>query len=408
MSLVNDVLRDLGGGRRDAIATESVLAGLRAAGQELGGRPPGPCRATLGWSALFAAAALVLWLVAGVDKGAIGGLARALSPGAGAPGDAVAEAAGAGPVKPGPARPPVAPAGPSGGLFDPALARRAPAPSPGPAPRAPAAPAALAGDAMLASAQAQFLAELAAMPAANSAAATGSPPADEPRGPAAGPGTRGPGPAGVPGPERAPGSFARTPRRPAADPGAADYREAAALTRRGRLGAALPLLERVLERDPRHRDARLLKLAILGEVGDEQAVEVFLIESNALFPAEPRFAMPYARLLAGRDRPAQALSVLEAAAPAGAGDAAYQGLLAAVASRAGQHEGAAAAYRRALAVEPGRGDWWLGLALALQASGDSDAVPAALERALADAELDPELAGFARRRLEALGAGGSG
>jgi tetratricopeptide (TPR) repeat protein len=87
---------------------------------------------------------------------------------------------------------------------------------------------------------------------------------------------------------------------------------------------------------------------------------------------------------------------------AGTGDPQLLATLGALYQRQGRAAESAAAYRRALEIEPAVGAWWAGLAIALESAGQPAAAPEAYRRALRFGGLDARLDRYARERLAAL------
>lgn len=86
-------------------------------------------------------------------------------------------------------------------------------------------------------------------------------------------------------------------------------------------------------------------------------------------PSRIAAATRLARLHAEAGRWPDAWRVLERSAPHAAKDAGYLGFAGTVLRQLQRPDDAAAAYRRAIALEPDEGRWWIGLALALDDAG---------------------------------------
>lgn len=106
-----------------------------------------------------------------------------------------------------------------------------------------------------------------------------------------------------------------------------------------------------------------------------------------------------ARLYVAAGRWDEALRVLELSAPFAMKDAEYQGFAGTVLRQLKRAPEATEAYRRAIALQPGEGRWWVGLGMALQDSGRNkeakEAFTAARER---EQTLSPALMKFAEKR----------
>lgn len=106
-----------------------------------------------------------------------------------------------------------------------------------------------------------------------------------------------------------------------------------------------------------------------------------------------------ARLHAETGNWAEALRVLERSAPHARKDAEYQGFAGTVLRQLKRSAEAAEAYRRAIALKPDDGRWWVGLGLALEDAGSrkeaTQAFTAARER---EQTLPPALRKLAEKR----------
>lgn len=116
-------------------------------------------------------------------------------------------------------------------------------------------------------------------------------------------------------------------------------------------------------------------------------------------PARVAAAMRLARLHAeARDWPA-AWRVLERSLPHAGKDAEYQGFAGTVLRQLKRAPESAAAYRRAIALRPEDGRWWLGLGLALDDAGRKQEARQAFAAARERSEsLPPVLQKLAERR----------
>ena len=178
-----------------------------------------------------------------------------------------------------------------------------------------------------------------------------------------------------------------------------DFRRARELLTKGRDEAARRLLETLLERAPKHVAARQTLAALLADAGQVREAERILAEGHTLFPENAWFAQNLARLQAARGDTGAAIATLRESLAAPDVDADYAATLAGLLVRAERFADAEPLYRKALASRPRQGTWWMGLGLALQASGKADEARDAFERALASGNLPDDLAAFVRGRL---------
>ena len=90
--------------------------------------------------------------------------------------------------------------------------------------------------------------------------------------------------------------------------------------------------------------------------------EILVIDTNCVL------LKLYARALLQLNRDQQAITLLREHAPPVAQDPEYHALLAALYQRAGRYDDAIALYRDLLQRNPHQALWWMGLAMALEAS----------------------------------------
>src|SRR5690606_31400482 len=120
-----------------------------------------------------------------------------------------------------------------------------------------------------------------------------------------------------------------------------------------------------------------------------------------LHPEQASFHLFLSRVQLQQGELQGAVDTLEQGLARGRPDAEYLATAAALHQRLGDMAKSAARYRQALALDPSRGTWWLGLAIALERLPDPAEAAKAYTRALG-AGLEPKLAAYARDRAEAL------
>ena len=118
--------------------------------------------------------------------------------------------------------------------------------------------------------------------------------------------------------------------------------------------------------------------------------------------ASPAASIHFARAQAERGEVRAALETLQSNAAAGAGNAEYRGLHAAVLQRASRHAEAIEEYGAALRLVPSASVWWMGLGLSLEAVGLMREARDAFLRARAGDVLAPELAAFVEQKIRQL------
>jgi tetratricopeptide (TPR) repeat protein len=184
------------------------------------------------------------------------------------------------------------------------------------------------------------------------------------------------------------------------------YREALRLERAGEKRQAHERLRTLLAAHPEHEAARLRLAEGLGASGHApEALRV--LRAGTILPEDPARAKLEARLLVEQHAEAEAIAVLEGAFAQTSGDAEYGAFLAGLLQRTGEHERATTLFRAALAEEPSRAAWWLGLAVSEDARGERSAARASFERALVLGGLDAEARAWAEARARALAAEGA-
>ncbi|MDQ1315242.1 MAG: hypothetical protein QG662_1351 [Pseudomonadota bacterium] len=173
------------------------------------------------------------------------------------------------------------------------------------------------------------------------------------------------------------------------------YDEAQTLHRAGKLDAAIGKYRQALERNPGMANARIQLAGLLQEGGQAEAA-LSLLKTGFDLRADEGLAIATGRLLADQGRRDEALDwLVRGQASLRPADHALMGALL---SQAQHHEEAGRAYRRALATDPGRGGWLLGLGLALEAQGRTEEARMVYRSALERGEFKPEVIRFLRER----------
>lgn len=181
-----------------------------------------------------------------------------------------------------------------------------------------------------------------------------------------------------------------------------DYRHALALLNEGRASASIDSLRAALQSDALLTEARLLLSSLFLEKRQIEEARSVLQEGLARDPAQPRLAMPLARIQVELGDSGGAAETLSRAAQAASGNAEFRGFHAAVLQRLGRHEEATAEFRAALRLVPESGLWWMGLGISLEADGQRGSARDALRRARETGRLTPELDRFVEQKLLAL------
>lgn len=177
---------------------------------------------------------------------------------------------------------------------------------------------------------------------------------------------------------------------------------AAAALGRGDVAEAERSLREALREDAAYAAARYALARLLAEQGRTGEAREVLLEGLAVTPDDSFLAAAVARTLAQSGELEDAMRVLARVGEGGAANAEFRGLRAAILQKLGRHAEAADDYRAALGISPEAGVWWIGLALCLEAQGQSAESREAFQRAGLSAALSPELSAFVSQKLRRL------
>lgn len=179
-------------------------------------------------------------------------------------------------------------------------------------------------------------------------------------------------------------------------------RQAQPLRQRGQLDAAQGLLAEAVRLDPERVSARLALADSEVAMGQLAAAERTLRAGLDQHPENPALATLAARIQVEQGRLDEALKTLSPAASLHTADARVQGFYATLLQQRQQPQAAVTAFRLAVKAAPGEARWWLGLASALEASGEREAAATAYVQTLQRPGLAPALQDYATERLGAL------
>lgn len=177
------------------------------------------------------------------------------------------------------------------------------------------------------------------------------------------------------------------------------YRKAVMLVQKGREHQARPVLEEAVRLMPGHVAARQMLATLLSESGQAQEAEAVLRAGRLASPDNAWFPLGLARLQAARGDVEGAAATLSGGLEARGVTAEYRATLAALYLRLAQHPEAAQQYEQALRLQPGNGNWWIGLGLALEGQGRGSEARQAYSRALAAGDLPDKLVEFVRTKV---------
>ncbi len=162
-------------------------------------------------------------------------------------------------------------------------------------------------------------------------------------------------------------------------------------------------LQASLQFDPRQRRARETLAALYFNSGRLGEAQTLLAEGLRLMPHATELAQFYARLLAEQGDLAGALVALLRARPPLVDNPDYYALLAALFQRAGQHAQAVQTYRDLLAHRKTAAPWRMGLAISLEAQGETTtALDAYVKAHQLGVGLDAPVLAYLAERIRAL------
>jgi len=179
------------------------------------------------------------------------------------------------------------------------------------------------------------------------------------------------------------------------------FKRALAALDRNNNRSAETLLRQVFTLDAGLIEARVQLVALLLREKRLVDAELLLTEGLRTHPEQPDLAELYARMLVERGDNPRALGVLDQAGAANSQQADIRALRAAIQMKLGDPRAAVHDYRAALALQPQRAVWWIGLGVALEQAGDSAAALSAYRRAQY-LPLATELGEFVKRRIGVL------
>lgn len=147
-----------------------------------------------------------------------------------------------------------------------------------------------------------------------------------------------------------------------------DYQQALRFLGAGNVAQAQTKLSDALASEPLHVPARQL-LATLYAHNQRTAEALQLLQDGVRrLPQEPVLNMMLARLYGEQGQAATAIAILQKLAVQDGLRNRYDAMLAALYQRAGRYDDAIALYRDLLQRNPHQALWWMGLAMALEAS----------------------------------------
>lgn len=178
------------------------------------------------------------------------------------------------------------------------------------------------------------------------------------------------------------------------------YRTALGLMSQGNFQDASSTLRVAIKEDPRHVAARQTLIKYYLDTGASASAQGLLEIGLKTNPDQVTWVLPLARLKIDAKDFLGALSVLETHAPTAGQNASYQGSMGAVLQRLNRHGEAKSRFFQATEMEAANGRWWIGLAMAHEAQGESSEARTNYAKALATPGLNADLRAFAEAKLK--------
>ena len=181
------------------------------------------------------------------------------------------------------------------------------------------------------------------------------------------------------------------------------YRSGLVQLKQGSLVTAEASFNQALIINPKLQDARLQVVGLLQQQRKFAQAEEFLQQGLSLAPGNPDLRKVYARLLLNDRRQNEAIDLLKTKpVPGVVQDLEYHALLAALLQESGQFKAASSTYGQLLQVRPQEALWWMGMAISLEQSGNSDPARNAYQKAVSLPGLSLDLVNYIHGRLQAL------
>jgi len=171
--------------------------------------------------------------------------------------------------------------------------------------------------------------------------------------------------------------------------------------RNGRTPFAQQLLTQLLDDYPEAHQSRATLIALKLSQGKLEQAQKLLSQGLQLAPEQLAFIKLKARILLTQQRPLEAVTELEKHQQ-GEQDQEYIALLASAAQRGGQHQRAATLYQQLLQLNDRQAQWWIGLAISLEALNQKNAALKAYWQARELPGISPALKSYAEGRISQL------
>ena len=180
------------------------------------------------------------------------------------------------------------------------------------------------------------------------------------------------------------------------------YDNALSFIESGSIKQATLELQDILNKTPNFLVARNTLATLYLQNNDITNANKQIDEGLKLTPKDVTLVTLKARILLNQGDESLALTTLQTISPELKQAPDYYATLAATQQRLGNYAYAAQYYRQLTSDYPGHGVWWLGLGIALQASGQNNDALHAYQRAVNTQSLKPNLLAFARTQINSL------
>jgi tetratricopeptide (TPR) repeat protein len=181
------------------------------------------------------------------------------------------------------------------------------------------------------------------------------------------------------------------------------YQKGLSFIARDEINSSISWLKKSLEVMPEFLPARETLATVLIKQDRHQEAIHYLREGLAKTPDSIELIKLYARILVQQHQFKRALTLLQRESPSLEDNAEYYSIMAFAEQGLGNADVAARLYERLLKFNPNHGNWWLGLALALETNGQPNSALHAYQRAAASGDLSPSVEAYIESKIEQIG-----
>ncbi|MFT5453322.1 MAG: tetratricopeptide (TPR) repeat protein [Enterobacterales bacterium] len=170
----------------------------------------------------------------------------------------------------------------------------------------------------------------------------------------------------------------------------------------GDITSSLKILNKALDQDGSHVNARSTMATILSKQGHSELAYSILNEGLIQYPEQVEWLKVYARLLLNEGRVVEAKERLEQHAPALSVNVEFYALKAAILQKLNEHNQSAIIYRDLLQFNPAKSVWWMGLGISLESLKRYQDALYAYQKASTNSALANESRNFISQRITFL------